>query len=171
MMFIPVILKNNPISNQEKFLYKKAISTMQNAIAAVMNDYEVVNSANYLQELSQSGIDLRAELASKMKTRGSVSTASQGSASNPDFYTEDQMVWWNIPQTWEEGDDYIDVKVDVNGPGGKNLLSDDASSTDSPDQFKIRIMKDGRVVVPEIGSTEGDWSFEMKYLTTQGVTK
>jgi len=174
MMFIPVIIKNNPISNQEKFLYKKAINTMQNAISSIMNEYEVVNSSNYLKELSQSGVDLRAELASKMKTRGSVNTGtSAGTASNPDFYTEDQMIWWNIPQTWDDNKDYIDVKVDLNGTGGNNLETDDeaASETNKPDIFKIRIMKDGRVVVPEIGSTEGDWTFEMKYLTTQGVTK
>mgnify|MGYP002869796259 CR=1 FL=1 len=62
-----------------------------------------------------------------------------------------------------------DVNVDVNGTGGKNISSDEATSEDKPDQLKMRIMKDGRVIVPEIGSTDGDWSVEMEYLMSRST--
>ena len=169
IILIPLMLKST--TNKEKFLYKKAINSMQNAISAVMSEYEAVNAANFLPELSQNE-DIRAQIASKLYARGTVRTGDgAGSASNPDFTAGDGMTWWNIPQKWTPGDSYIDVNVDVNGDNGKNISSDDASPTDKPDQLKIRIMKDGRVVVPEIGSDGNDWTFVMDYLMSQSANK
>ena len=76
---------------------------------------------------------------------------------------------------------YIDgVKVDVNGVKGNNLASADAGTYGEtnlkPDQFRIRLMKDGRVIVPmyydeERQGTDGKgtdtWSFESEYWTSQ----
>ena len=172
VILVPLMLKTT--TNKEKFLYAKAVNTLQNAISAVMSDYEAVNSSNFLPELSQNE-DLRTQLASKMNSVGAVRSDSQSETSsssvNPDFYSNDGMVWWNVPEEWPEGENYIDVNVDVNGTGGKNLASDGATSEEKPDQLKIRIMKDGRVVVPEVGSTDGDWSVEMEYLMSRGSMK
>lgn len=166
IILVPLMLKST--TNKEKFLYKKAINSMQNAISAVMSEYEAVNAANFLPELSQNE-DIRAQFASKLNAKGTVRTGDgAGSAANPDFTSADGMTWWNIPTKWTPGENYIDVNVDVNGDNGKNIASDDAASTDKPDQLKIRIMKDGRVVVPEIRADDDkDWTFEMEYLMSQ----
>jgi len=172
VILIPLMLKTT--TNKEKFLYAKAVNSLQNAISAVMGDYEAVNSSNFLPELSQNE-DLRAQIASKLNAVGSVRADSESSPSsssvNPDFYSNDGMVWWNVPEEWPAGENYIDINVDVNGTGGKNLASDDATSEEKPDQLKIRIMKDGRVVVPEVGSSDGDWSVETEYLMSRSSLK
>lgn len=160
MILVPLLIKNAS-PNKDKLLYKKAVNSMQNAISAVISDYEAVNASNFLPELSQNE-SIRSQLASRMNTTNEgLRTVGAGgsSAADPDFYSEDGMIWWNIPESWPAGQDYIDVQVDVNGSGGKNLSSDAADGGDA-DRLKVRIMKDGRVVVPE-GSIESD------YLTAQ----
>jgi len=171
VIVVPLMLKTT--TNQEKYLYTKAINSFQNAISAVMSDYEAVNSSNFLPELSQNE-DLRTQIASKMNAVGAVrsdSDSGTSSSTNPDFYSNDGMSWWNVPEVWPEGENYVDINVDVNGSRGKNISSDEATSTDKPDQLKMRMMKDGRVVVPEVGSTDGDWSVEMEYLMSRGSMK
>ena len=169
VILIPLMLKTT--ANKEKLLYKKAINSMQNAVYAVMSDYEAVNASNFLPELSQNQ-EIRAQIASKLNAVGSVRTADgAGSAEDPDFQAADGMLWWNIPKHWTPGEKYIDVYVDVNGEKGTNITSDEASSTEKPDRLKIRIMKDGRVVVPEVGTDGSDWSFEVEYLMSQNISK
>lgn len=154
MILVPLMMKTT--TNKETLLYAKAVNSMQNAISAVIGDYEAVNSSNFLPELSQNE-SIRAQLASKMSSQEGLRDvgASGSSASNPDFYSEDGMVWYDIPAQWPAGQDYIDVKVDVNGSGGKNLSSSDAGENEIADQYNVRIMKDGRIVVPE-GTVEAE---------------
>ena len=146
-------------TNKEKFLYKKAINHMQNAISSVISDNEAVNASNFLPELSQN-TSLRELLASKFDTSGGLKSVGTGgsSATNPDFYSQDGMIWWGIPETWPAGRDYIDVQVDINGLGGKNKSSTDDTldEKEQSDRLIVRIMKDGSIIVPE-GSIESDY--------------
>lgn len=158
MILIPTLIKSTNVE-KEKFLYKKAVNSMQNALSAVISDYEAVNASNFLPELTQN-VSLREQLASKFNTSGGLKSVGTGgsSAANPDFYSQDGMIWWDIPETWPAGRNYIDVQVDINGFGGKNKSSTDDSSVDSKntDRLRVRIWKDGRVVIPE-GSIEEEY--------------
>lgn len=158
MILVPTLVKTVD-TDKEKFLYKKAVNSMQNAISSVISDYEAVNAANFLPELSQN-TSLREQLAAKFNTSGGLKSVGTGgsSATNPDFYSQDGMIWWDIPETWPAGRDYIDVKVDINGLGGKNKSSTDDTldENEHTDRLRVRIMKDGRVIVPE-GSIESDY--------------
>lgn len=177
MILVPILTKTT--ANKEKFLYKKAVNTMQNAVSAVMNDNGVVNSSNFWPELSDNGQSFREAVASKIITLDGVSktTAGTTTASDPDFRSNDGMLWWGLPDSWPEESGkpakYVDVNVDVNGEGGTNLSSEDANAdaNERPDRLKIRVMKDGRVLVPEYTDDNSDWSFETDYLTSQKVDK
>ena len=160
MILVPALVKSTNVI-KEKFLYKKAVYSMQNALSAVINDYEAVNASNFLPELSQN-VSLREQLASKFNTSGGLKSvgSSGSSAANPDFYSQDGMIWWDVPESWPAGRDYIDVKVDVNGMGGKNQSSTDAMfDGEHADRLRVRIMKDGRIIAPP-------GSIEEEYLTT-----
>lgn len=171
MILIPVITKTT--SNKEKFLYKKAINTMQNAVSAVMNDNGVVNSSNFWPELSNNGQSFREAVAAKIVTIDGVSSSKGTSSDSPDFKSNDGMIWWGLPDEWPTSGSkpakYVDVNVDVNGAGGSNLSSENATGEQKPDQLKIRVMKDGRVVVPSYDEGGSDWSYESEYLTSQSA--
>jgi prepilin-type N-terminal cleavage/methylation domain-containing protein len=174
MIIVPLITKTT--QNREKFLYKKAINTMQNAVSAVMNENGVVNSSNFWPELSNSGVDISKAIGSKIMLLGGVRPegGSGDSLTNPTFRSNDGMVWWNIPQSWPQDAEYVDVVVDVNGEGGKNQSSQasEGQVVTNPDQLQIRIMKDGRVMVPRYDDADDsgyDWSFERDYLLSQSI--
>lgn len=180
MILVPILTKTT--TGKEKFLYKKAINTMQNAVSAVMQDNTVMNSSNFWPELSNSGLDVRNAIADKIILEGPVNNTGSGSSSfaNPDFVSSDGMIWWGLPTTWEQNNagsakTYYDVYVDVNGEKGINRSSDDLASSaeeKKPDQLKMRLMKDGRVIVPSYDSTSGnDWSFENEYLSSSSPTE
>lgn len=174
MVLIPVITKTT--ANKERFLYKKAVNTLQNAVSAVMNENGVANSTNFWPEMGS----LRKEIGSKIITLDGVHSGNDSTATDPDFRSSDGMIWYGIPETWPEGAKYVDVQVDVNGEGGTNLSSEDAGDygqpgAKRPDRLRIRLMKDGRVVVPAYADSnmgfeadgDYDWSFESEYLTSQ----
>lgn len=174
MVLIPVITKTT--ANKERFLYKKAVNTLQNAVSAVMNENGVVNSSNFWPEMGA----LRREIGSKIITLDGVHGGDGHTATDPDFRSNDGMLWWDIPETWPENANYVDVQVDVNGEGGTNLSSADAGEYGQPgarrpDRLRIRLMKDGRVVVPAYADTgmgfddgsDYNWSFESEYLRSQ----
>ncbi len=177
MILVPLLTKTT--ANKEKFLYKKAVNTMQNAVSAVMNDNGVVNSSNFWPELTDNGESFRKAVASKIITLDGVNkdtSAGNTTAADPDFRSSDGMVWWGLPDEWpmdgSEPAKYIDVNVDVNGDGGTNIASEDAgeygtAGAKRPDRLRIRIMKDGRVIVPTYDESGNDWSFETEYLTSQ----
>lgn len=175
MMIIPIITKTT--QNKEKFLYKKAINTMQNAVSAVMNENGVVNSANFWPDLSNGGGDLQKAIGSKMILMGNYGSGT--SSDDPSFVSNDGMIWWNLPKQWPTGDDggmadHVDITVDVNGEGGKNMTTEGDENTvvTNPDRLKIRLMKDGRVIVPaydDSSSDDYDWSFEREYLLSQDL--
>lgn len=165
MMIIPVVTKTT--ANKDKFLYKKAVNTMQNAVSAVMNDHGVLNSSNFWPELSNNGQSFKEAVGSKIITLDGVNKSGGNSAANPDFRSNDGMIWWDLPDQWPAGQNYVDVHVDVNGESGSNLASEQATEGSTPDRLKIRIMKDGRVLVPEASSDGSDWSFETDYLMSQ----
>ncbi len=179
MILVPLLTKTT--TGKEKFLYKKAINTMQNAVSAVMNDNTVMNSSNFWPELSSSGLDVRDAIAQKIILDGTVNNSANGNSSftNPDFVSSDGMIWWGLPTSWEQNNAgsskaYYDVYVDVNGEKGLNRSSDDLASDNSekmPDQLKMRLMRDGRVIVPAYDATSGnDWSFENEYLSSNSPT-
>lgn len=175
MMIIPIITKTT--QNKEKFLYKKAINTMQNAVSAVMNENGVVNSANFWPDLSNNGGDLQKAIGSKMILMGGYGAGT--SSDDPSFRSNDGMIWWDLPKQWPSNDeggaaDHIDITVDINGEGGKNMttVSDENTVVTNPDRLKIRLMKDGRVIVPaydDSSSDDYDWSFEREYLLSQNL--
>lgn len=182
MILVPILTKTN--TNKEKLLYKKAVNTMETAIAAVMQDNGVVNMANFWPELSDSGTSVRDQIGEKIITLSGVSTLGadeHSSATKPDFKSTDGMIWWGLPDEWPtdtngEPAKYIDISVDVNGDGGQNITSEEAGEFDEynnkkPDRLKIRLMKDGRVIVPAYDESGGDWTYEMEYLTSQKVQK
>lgn len=170
MLLIPIITKTT--QNKEKFLYKKAMNTMQNAVSAVMNENGVVNSANFFPDLSNNGGDLQKAIGSKMLLMGGYGGGT--SSDDPTFRSNDGMVWWDLPKQWPAGEDHIDITVDVNGDGGRNIttVADGEGAVVNPDRLKIRLMKDGRVIVPaydEGASDDYDWSFEREYLLSQDL--
>lgn len=170
MLLIPIITKTT--QNKEKFLYKKAMNTMQNAVSAVMNENGVVNSSNFFPDLSNNGADLQKAIGSKMLLMGGY--GSGVSSDDPTFRSNDGMIWWDLPKQWPSGEDHIDITVDVNGEGGRNITtaSEDGGNVVNPDRLKIRLMKDGRVIVPMYDGTSDsdyDWSFEREYLLSQDL--
>lgn len=170
MLLVPLITKTT--QNREKFLYKKAMNTMQNAVSAVMNENGVVNSSNFFPDLSNNGGDLQKAIGSKMLLMGGYGTGS--SSDDPSFRSNDGMVWWDLPKQWPAGEDHIDITVDVNGDGGRNIAtaSDAEGAVVNPDRLKIRLMKDGRVIVPAYDDgdeNDYDWSFEREYLLSQDL--
>ena len=179
MILVPILTKTN--ANKEKLLYKKAVNTMQNAIAAVMEDNGVVNTSNFWPEMSDGGESVRDKIGDKIITMNGVNkntAALSTTANDPDFRSNDGMLWWGLPDEWPTDSSgapaqYIDVNVDVNGEGGTNLESSDAGefgdSNKKPDRLRIRLMKDGRVLVPTYDEDGGNWSFESEYLTSQTV--
>lgn len=182
MILIPLLTKTN--ANKEKLLYKKAVNTMETAIAAVMQDNGVVNMSNFWPELSDSGESVRSQIGDKIITLSGVTnfgSNESSSVSKPDFRSTDGMIWWGLPDEWPtdsngEPAKYVDIRVDVNGDGGQNLTSEDAGpysqyDNKKPDRLKIRLMKDGRVLVPAYDDDGGDWTYEMEYLTSQKVQK
>ena len=175
MILVPLLTKTT--ANKEKFLYKKAVNT--NAVSAVMNDHGVVNASNFWPELTDGGESFRDQVASKIITLGGVNkstAAGNTTALDPDFRSNDGMMWWGLPDEWPMEADgtpakYVDVNVDVNGEGGTNLASEDAgvygeADAKRPDRLRVRIMKDGRVIVPTYDDEGNDWSFETEYLTS-----
>lgn len=186
MILVPILTKTT--ANKEKFLYKKAVNTMQNAITAVMQDNGVVNASNFWPEMSDGGASIREQIGAKIITLDGVNkntSAGNTTALDPDFRSNDGMMWWGLPDRWPTGADgqpakYIDVNVDVNGEGGSNLSSADAGtygeSSKRPDRLRVRIMKDGRVIVPSYDeggndydwdNNGGDWSFESEYILSR----
>lgn len=170
MLLIPIITKTT--QNKEKFLYKKALNTMQNAVSAVMTENGVVNSSNFFPDLSNGGMDLQQAIGRKIVLMDGY--GSGVSASDPTFISNDGMIWWDLPKRWPAGEDHIDVMVDVNGQGGKNITTEGDESTvvTNPDRLKIRLMKDGRVIVPAYDDSmddDYDWSFEREYLLSQDL--
>jgi len=177
MILVPLLTKTT--ANKEKFLYKKAVNTMQNAISAVMQDNGVVNASNFWPEMSDGGESLRDQIGKKIITLNGVNkTTPAGSttALDPDFRSNDGMMWWGIPDQWPtdssgEPAKYIDVNVDVNGEGGTNIESADSGeygeSMKRPDRLRVRLMKDGRVIVPQYDEEDSNWSFEREYMLSQ----
>lgn len=170
MLLIPIISKTT--QNKEKFLYKKAMNTMQNAVSAVMNENGVVNSSNFWPDLSDNGGDLQKAIGSKMILMGGYGAGT--SSDDPTFRSNDGMIWWDLPKQWPAGEDHIDITVDVNGEGGRNIATaaDGDGNVVNPDRLKIRLMKDGRVIVPmydDSSDTDYDWSFEREYLLSQDL--
>lgn len=145
---------------------------MQNAVSAVMNENGVVNSSNFFPDLSNNGQDLQKAIGRKLILMGDYGSGI--SASDPTFISNDGMIWWDLPKKWPAGEDHIDVMVDVNGGGGKNMTTDSDGSkvVTNPDRLKIRLMKDGRVIVPAYDDNvndDYDWSFERDYLLSQDL--
>ena len=103
MVLIPVITKTT--ANKERFLYKKAVNTLQNAVSAVMNENGVANSTNFWPEMGS----LRKEIGSKIITLDGVHSGNDSTATDPDFRSSDGMIWYGIPETWPDGAKYVDV--------------------------------------------------------------
>ena len=176
-ILVPLLTKST--ANKEKFLYKKAVNTMQNAIRAVMLDYGVVNASNFWPEISDGGKSIREQIAKKIITLNGVNkntAAGNTTASDPDFRSNDGMMWWGLPDSWPTDSSgkpvkYIDVNVDVNGEGGTNIESSASGeygeSSKRPDRLRVRLMKDGRVIVPQYDEEDSNWSFEREYMLSQ----
>ena len=157
MILVPLLTKTT--TGKEKFLYKKAINTMQNAVSAVMNDNTVMNSSNFWPELSSSGLDVRDAIAQKIILDGTVNNSANGNSSftNPDFVSSDGMIWWGLPTSWEQNNagsskSYYDVYVDVNGEKGPNTLTTDATN---PKDTYVMTFYGTRVVAGIPGKEDG----------------
>lgn len=152
-VLIPVL--NNVRPDKERILYKKALYTMQNAIATAVNDNTIAaaNSSAYWADPSVSAQDFCANIASSVNTVGSVNCAGAGSFSEPNFTTVNGSKWWGLG-----GDKFSlsgagankDITVDVNGSGGANAVG--------ADQLRMRVRYDGRV------TTDPSWTTENEYL-------
>ncbi len=168
---IPTLMQ--PVTNKNKVLYKKALTTIEQAVTSVMSDYEVVDTRKFFEQLSNfdDSINLRELLAAKLNLNGGVSSEATTSKDKPAFTTVDGMIWWNIPKKWEPADasatpTYIDIWVDVNGDKAPNLSSStpNLDSDAIPDILRIRITNDGNVI------TDASWDVENKYITAQGIS-
>lgn len=159
-VLIPIL--NNVRPDQNRVMYKKAMYTMQNAIATAMDDDlpPAANSDAYwgADEVPATGQGSFCEsIANAVNTVGAVNCGSSGSFDDPNFTTVNGAKWWglgNYKFTTGAGPNPITtVHVDVNGNGGENA--------DKIDQLKMNVRFDGRVTT----GTGADWATENEYLS------
>lgn len=157
-VLIPVL--NNVRPDKDRLLYKKALYTMQNAIATAIND-NTINASNTSAFWAGDEVqpqDFCNNIADTMNVVGAVNCGNIGSSTTPNFTTSNGSKWWGLG-----GSDPADkftltgakstkvITVDVNGNSGENQ--------DNVDQLKLKVRYDGRV------TTDTSWTKENEYLS------
>lgn len=154
-VLIPIL--NNVRPDQNRIMYKKAMYTMQNAIATAMDDSlpPAANSDAYWGDPAVGADKFCLGVADAVNTVGNVDCSSTGSFASPNFTTVNGAKYWGLGNhkfTATGGpNDTADIVVDVNGNGGDNAAN--------VDQLKMRVRFDGRV------TTDPSWNVENDYLS------
>ncbi len=152
---IPVL--NNIKPDKERVLYKKALYTMQNAIATAINDntLSASNTSAFWAGDEIGATDFCNNIAETMNIMGNVNCDSAGTASSPNFVTVNGAKWWGLGGskfTLTGASKIKTITVDIDGDSGKN--------TTGVDQLKMQVRYDGRVTT----GTGTDWDVENNYL-------
>ncbi len=151
-ILIPIL--NNVTPDQDRVLYKKAMYTMQNAVATAINDNTIPssNTSAYWAGDEVTATDFCTNISNTMNVVGSVNCSITGDASNPNFVATNGSKWWGLGNhkfTTSGANQTADVYVDVNGNGGDNTVG--------VDQLRIRVAHDGRITTDPTWTTENDY--------------
>lgn len=151
-VLIPIL--NNVRPDQDRIMYKKAMYTMQNAIATAINDNTTPasNTEAYWAGNEVGAQDFCNNISNAVNTVGSVNCGVAGSAASPNFTTVNGAKWWGLGNhkfTTSGANETTDVMVDVNGNGGDNAVG--------IDQLRMKVRYDGRVTTDPTWTTENDY--------------
>lgn len=156
-VLIPIL--NNVRPDKDRIMYKKAMYTMQNAVATAMNESLAPssNSEAFWSDPAVGNQDFCKGIANAVNIVGSANCGSAGSADSPNFTTVNGTKYWGLGDfhfTDNSGANATkDIMVDVDGNGGEN--------TPGVDQLKMRVGFDGRITT----GTGPDWATENEYLS------
>ncbi len=153
-ILIPIL--NNVSPDKDRVMYKKAMYTMQNAIATAINDNTTpaANTSAYWAGDEVTANSFCTDIANTINTVGTVDCSIPGSAAQPNFVATNGSKWWGLGNhkfTTTGANETKDIFVDVNGVGGDNTVG--------VDQLRMRVRYDGRV------TTDPDWTTENTYLS------
>ena len=185
-MTIPTLM-NSTQGTEYKTGFKKAMSTLNQAFslnyaitATLPGEDDYASNKGMLDYFFKKRLSVISTSTSTSAFATGDGVTITASNDNNVFYTSDGMRYvFNIDNKSgvadSTGDKYYGtILVDVNGEKGLNRSSDDLASDNSekmPDQLKMRLMRDGRVIVPAYDATSGnDWSFENEYLSSNSPT-
>lgn len=151
-VLIPVLNSVRP--DQDRIMYKKAMYTMQNALATAMNESlpPAANSDAFWadSEVPATGKDSFCEsIAGSLNVVGNVSCGGAGDATAPNFTTVNGAKWWGLGGSKFSVGGTKDITVDVNGNGGDNAAG--------IDQLRMKVGFDGRVTTDPTWTTENDY--------------
>lgn len=156
-VLIPTLSNIKP--DRDRVLYKKAMYTMQNAIATAMNENmpPTNNSAAYWADTAITPGSFCSQMAGVLNVVGATNCGAKGTSTSPNFTTVNGSKWWGLddvgtPQFTTTGaTNTKTITVDVDGNGGEN--------TAGIDQLRMNVRFDGQV------STDPTWSTENGYLS------
>lgn len=154
-VLIPTL--NNIKPDRDRVMYKKAMYTMQNAVATAMNEAmpPAANTAAFWADTNVQPGDFCNAIANSVNTVGTVSCNAVGTSAAPNFTTVNGAKYWGLGEPDLAGrfntatKPTKDITVDVNGSGGEN--------TAGIDQLRMRIKYDGRVSTDPLWTTENDY--------------
>lgn len=148
-ILIPVIDQVKP--DKDKITYKKALYSMQTAVADAMDNavYSIAaNSSAYWKDQNIKDEDFCKSIADSLNTTGKIDCNSKSDYSNPNFITADGIRFWGLEGKFS-GDQrtiYVDRKL------GANELNSMARKRGRSDKgMKINVRYDGKVNTLDAG--------------------
>ncbi len=148
-ILIPVVDQVKP--DKDKITYKKALYSMQTAVADAMDTavYSIAaNGSDYWKDQNISDEAFCEAIADSLNTSGAINCApgTQSSYGNPNFVTSDGIRFWGLENKFS-GDErtiYVDRAL---GSGELNAMARKRGRGDKG--MKIQVRYDGKVMTPD----------------------
>jgi prepilin-type N-terminal cleavage/methylation domain-containing protein len=146
-ILIPVVDQVKP--DKDKITYKKALYSMQTAVADAMDTavYSIAaNGSDYWKDTNISDEAFCEAIADSLNTSGAVNCTETSSYANPNFITSDGVRFWGLENkfTGDERTIYVDRAL---GSSELNAMARKRGRGDKG--MKIQVRYDGKVMTPD----------------------
>lgn len=146
-ILIPVVDQVKP--DKDKITYKKALYSMQTAVADAMDTavYSIAaNGSDYWKDTNISDEAFCEAIADSLNTSGAVNCTETSSYANPNFITSDGVRFWGLEKrfTGDERTIYVDRAL-----GSSELNAMARKRGRGEKGMKIQVRYDGKVMTPD----------------------
>lgn len=146
-ILIPVVDQVKP--DKDKITYKKALYSMQTAVADAMDTavYSIAaNGSDYWKDQNISDEAFCEAIADSLNTSGAVNCTGTSSYANPNFITSDGVRFWGLENkfTGDERTIYVDRAL-----GSSELNAMARKRGRGEKGMKIQVRYDGKVMTPD----------------------
>ncbi len=161
---IPIL--NNTKPDKDQILYRKALQTVQGAMAVMMDSHDLDNCPNLWADSSLSADSFCEAFTNEVNISGQFHCTGTSSYDNPNFVTTDGLRFWGFEgkvfdkENKTDRDVYVDRSL--SNDERKNLAKMRGAKYSSPG-LKINIQYDGKIGTKP-NSTE--YEYENKLITS-----